>query len=124
MTSHRVNDLDHYEKLLDILENDGPYEPDFEIDEIKTQYAAIKSGVQMRMLADPGGMIEEQDLCKTECCRLLLRSLELWASMKGQPIADFGERLLKNGVVMVLIATLEELYLFYNNLSKIQAGDI
>ena len=59
MTSPRVNDLDYYDKLLSILEKDSPYQADFEIDAIETQYAAIKNGVLMRLIADMDGMKEE-----------------------------------------------------------------
>lgn len=124
MTSPRVTDLDYYDKLLSVLEKDSPYEADSEIDAIGLQYAFIKNGVRMRMIADMNGMMEEQHFYKKECCRLLLRSLELWTAIKEQPITDHGKRLLKNGVVMTLIDTLEELYLFYKGLSKIQVGDI
>jgi hypothetical protein len=124
MTSLRANDLDYYDKLLSVLEKDTPYEADAEVDAIAAQYAFIKNGVQMRMIADMNGMMEEQHFYKQECCRLLLRSLELWTAMKAQPLTDQGKRLLKNGVVMTLIDTLEELYLFYNGLSKIQAGEL
>ena len=124
MTSFHVNDLDYYDKLLGVLEKDIPYEAGLEVEAIAAQCDFIKNGVQMRMVADLDGMMEEQHFYKTECCRLLLRSLELWATIKEQPVTDLGKRVLKNGVVMALIDTLEELYLFYNGLSKIQAGDI
>lgn len=124
MTSPDVNDLDYYDKLLSILENDYHYEVDSEIDAIQMQCAVIKSGVRMRMIADRDGMMEEQHFCKVKCCRVLLRSLELWKAIKEQPITNYGERVLKNAVVMILTATLEELYFFYNDLSKMQTGDI
>lgn len=124
MTSPGVNDLDYYDKLLGILEKDSPYEAHLEIDAIQTQCEVIKNGVQMRVVADLNGVMEEQHFYKVECCRLLLRSLELWTAIKEQPVTDFGKRVLKNAVVMGLIPTLEDLYLFYDSLSKIQARDI
>lgn len=124
MTSFHVNDLDYYDKLLSVLEKDSPYEVGFEIEAIAMQCDFIKNGVQMRMIADLDGVMEEQHFYKKECCRLLLRSLELWTVIKEQPITDLGKRVLKNGIAMALIDTLEELYRFFNGLSKIQAGDI
>lgn len=124
MTSSDANDLEYYNELLSLLENDNAFDASFEIDAISTHCEVIKNAVQMRIVADLNGVIKERHFYKTESCSLLLRSLELWTTIKAQPVSDQGSRLFKNAVVMVLISTLEELYLFYHGLSQIQSKDI
>lgn len=124
MISDTENDLDYFDKLLSVLEQNSPYDALLEINAIKHESEVIKSGLQLRMLADLDTVLDEQHFYQTACCRLLLRSLELWGAMKAQTGIDPGTRLLKNAVVMSLTATLEDLYFFYKDFGDTRAEDL
>ena len=110
-----MQELDYYNVLLNIVEQDQIYDPGMECDHMRADMDAIKANIRMRLIADPVTVLNEQNDLKKSCLELLLRLYDISLRIKNDDSKEYGKRVMKNMVIMTMTHVLEDLFVFFKD---------
>jgi hypothetical protein len=110
-----MQELEYYNVLLNIVEQDQVYDPGMECDHMRADMEAIKINIKMRLIADPETVLYEQNDLKKSCCELLLRLYDTSTRIKTKDSKEYGKRVMQNMVIMTMTSVLEDLFVFFKD---------
>jgi hypothetical protein len=119
-----MQELEYYNVLLNIVEQDQVYDAVLECDHMRADMEVIKSSIKMRLIADPETVLNEQRDLKKSCLELLLRLYDISMRIKTEDSREYGKRVMKNMVIMTMTSVLEDLFVFFKDYGDLTVKEL